>query len=119
MYSEEPNTCAKLPRAEAITQMNDQLRQRGFGGKIMITQGVRGLKAYNPVMLAAALATYDGFDLDNDPHGERDLGDLQLFGADLLWKIDCYDKQLQYGSPDPADASVTERVLTVMLISEY
>lgn len=73
----------------------------------------------NFLELTRALANHQVFDSDNDPHGERDLGDLQLFGADLLWKIDYYDLELVYGSPDPADAAVTKRVLTVMLTWEY
>jgi hypothetical protein len=34
----------------------------------------------------------------------------------MLWKIDYYDRDRRYGSPDPA---VTPRVLTIMLTSEY
>lgn len=120
MHSAESITCAQIPRAETIARLNDQLRQCGLGGKIMITQGVRALKGYNSVMLAEALAAYDHFDLANDPHGERDFGAMQLLCSPVFWKIDYYfDGQLDYGSPDPSDATVTLRVLTVMLSSEY
>jgi len=34
-------------------------------------------------------------------------------------QIDSYDRNLAYHSPDPSDPKVTERVLTVMLASEY
>jgi hypothetical protein len=69
--------------------------------------------------LLAALRDYHSFDADNDPHGERDFGDLDHLGAELLWKVDYYDKQLTFASPDPADEAVTIRVLTVMLAEEY
>ena len=37
----------------------------------------------------------------------------------VFWKIDAYDRTLEFGSDDPADPSVTRRVLTIMLASEY
>ncbi|MXO86505.1 DUF3768 domain-containing protein [Altererythrobacter aurantiacus] len=67
----------------------------------------------------AALARYDAFDDDNDPYGEHDFGDVRYSGAELLWKIDYYDADMLYASPDPSDNAVTQRVLTVMLPSEY
>ena len=112
-------TCIMPPRAEVIASLNDQLRKTGVGGTIMITQNVRRLAGYDAEALAAALANYDEFDCDNDPHGERDFGDLTLFGTDLLWKVDYYDLDLKFGSDDPADPGVTHRVLTVLLASEW
>ena len=108
-----------VPRAEAIARLNDKLRQTGTGGVIVVTSGVRALPDFDAALLLHALVAYNGFDADNDPHGERDFGDVQLAGTYLLWKIDGYDLDMLYGSPDPADPSVTHRVLTVMLPSEY
>jgi hypothetical protein len=109
----------KLPRSKAIAKLNDQLRKGGPGGQLVVTSAVTALGGYDPVELLRALARYDRFDVDSDPHGERDLGDIQVFGTDLLWKIDYYDLKLEYASPDPADPAVTIRVLTVMLEHEY
>jgi hypothetical protein len=119
MITDAKETCAQLPRSERIAQLNDLLRKSATGGVIMITRGVRGLKGFSPFELMAALSAYDGFDADNDPHGERDFGDLEIFGADLLWKIDYYDKNVLYGSDDPADLDKTTRVLTILLAEEY
>ena len=114
----EQNSWAQLPRAEAIAQLNDMLRKRGEGGVIVVTRGVRAIRGFAPMMLLRLLATYESFDADNDPHGERDFGDIELGGETLFWKIDYYDNDMLYGSPDPADPSVTQRVLTVMLACE-
>ena len=111
--------CTMPPRAEVIASLNDQLRKTGVGGTIMITQSVRRLMGFNAEALASALANYNDFDAQNDPHGERDFGDLTLFRTDLLWKIDYYDLDLKFGSDDPADPSVTSRVLTVMTVSDW
>ncbi len=85
----------------------------------MVTRGVKALPGFEVTNLLAALAGFDAFDVDNDPHGERDFGDLELFGASLLWKIDYYSKDLRFGADDPADPSATERVLTAMLPEEW
>lgn len=112
-------TCATLPRAEKIAQLNDTLRKTGEGGTIMVTQSVLALNGFDQLALTTALAQYDRFDADNDPHGERDFGDLELFEAELLWKVDYYDKERKFGSDDPADPNVTVRVLTIMLVTEW
>ena len=119
MITERKEACATLPRAEVIARLNDALRKRGRGGVLTITLGVRTLPGFVPEKLLAALADYDAFDADNDPHGERDFGDLEHCGADLLWKVDYYDASLEFGSDDPADPEVTKRILTLMLASEY
>ncbi len=119
MDTEAEETCAQLPRAEMIARLNDAVRKTASGGVIVVTRGVRVLPGFTPTALIGALAGYDGFDPDNDPHGERDFGDLELFGADLLWKMDYYDNEMRYGSSDPADIEQTTRVLTIMLAEEY
>ena len=120
MSARASKSCAhKMPRAERIGQLNDQLRMTGMGGRIVVTRGVQALPGFDAAALLHALAAFDAFDADNDPHGERDLGDVVHCGAELLWKIDYYDPSMQWGSCDPADPRVTTRVLTIMLPSEY
>lgn len=120
MDRESSTDTKALPRAEQIARLNDTLRKTGEGGTIVVTQGVRHLTGFRPLTVMDALAAYDGFDSDNDPHAERDFGDLMLFGADLLWKIDYYDDaERRFGSEDPANPAATCRVLTVMLATDW
>ena len=63
--------------------------------------------------------TYDDFAPANDPYGERNFGAFEHNGNRIIWKVDAYDRDLRYGSPDPADPHVTGRVLTIMLAGEY
>ena len=37
----------------------------------------------------------------------------------IFFKIDYYDRALSGHSPDPADPAVTQRVITIMLATEY
>lgn len=115
----QSNLHDRVPRAERIARLNDQLRKTAIGGAIVVTRGVRNLSDYSTQALFEALRTYDGFDEDNDPHGERDFGDIDLWDAELLWKIDYLSPDMQFGSNDPADPYVTQRVLTVLLAEEY
>jgi hypothetical protein len=121
MHTEVHSNCAHpVPRAEQIARLNDLLRMTGCGGQVVVTQGIQSLVGSEIKALLTALAAFDDFDADSDPHGERDLGIFDFEGAEVLWKIDYYaDGDLLLGSDDPADASVTQRVLTIMLAEEY
>jgi len=119
MATLEAGDRADVSRAEAIARLNDQLRKTRSGGALIITQALESVSGFDLEVLASALADYDQFGPDNDPHGERDFGSLSLWGSNLLWKIDYYDLSLLGGSDDPADPEKTRRVLTVMLASDW
>ncbi|AOH87106.1 hypothetical protein AWL63_23290 (plasmid) [Sphingomonas panacis] len=46
---------------------------------------------------------------------QRDRGELLVRDQTIRFKIDYYDLALEWGSEDPADPSVTTRVMTIML----
>jgi Protein of unknown function (DUF3768) len=102
-----------------ICTLNDQLRRFGRGGRIMLTSGIQALGAEAVARVLAAVAGFDAFTADNDPYGEHDCAILTVDDSKIMFKIDYYDKSLTYHSPDPSDPAVTERVMTVMLASEY
>ena len=110
---------AREERTRRIAQLNDQCRTGTGEHLLTITPGIRGLGSFAVVAIIAAVRGFTDFQDSNDPYGERDFGAFE-YGADtVFWKIDCYDKALEYGSPDPADPAITQRVITVMLASEY
>jgi Protein of unknown function (DUF3768) len=104
---------------DRIRLLNDELRQHLLGGGAIITPGVAALGAKAVERLVTTISVFDNFCSANDPHGEHDFGCFDFDGTQVMFKIDYYDKTLTYHSPDPADPTVTERVITVMLASEY
>ena len=102
-----------------LAHLNDQLRRTGLGGKVLITSGVQSLSHTMQARLLQAIASFDDFTEANDPHSEHDFGAVDFEGAKYFWKIDYYDQSYEAGSPDPLDAEVTRRVMTVMRADEY
>ena len=85
----------------------------------MITSGIQALGTEGAARVLTAVAGFDAFTDDNDPYGEHDCAILTVDGLRVMFKIDYYDRDLAYHSADPSDQTVTERVMTVMLASEY
>lgn len=106
-------------RRDRIRTLNDAFRKLRASGYVTLTLGVKALGSAALQQILRMVAEHDSFDARNDPYGEHDFGAIEWNGEKLFWKIDCYDKRLEYGSPDPADPAVTTRVLTIMLASEY
>jgi uncharacterized protein DUF3768 len=125
-YDDEPIADGAVALATRIRELNDAFRRdpSTFGVRIghdqhIVTNGVaaRGL----PFVARAvrAVLDYTDFNEGNDPYGEHDFGRFTIDDAVLFWKIDYFDNQLKYGSPNPADPDITRRVLTIMLAEEY
>jgi hypothetical protein len=102
-----------------IRRLNDQLRQSPQTGIAVVTPGVATLGQVAVQRIFRTIALYDNFCRENDPYGEHDFGAFDADGQRIFFKIDYYDKQLNMHSPDPADPSVTQRVITIMLAEEY
>ena len=106
-------------RTDRIRTLNDDLRQHLLGGRAVITPGVAALGQQAVERIVKTIAVYDDFCHANDPHEEHDFGSFEADGQTIFFKIDYYDKTLTYHSPDPSDASMTERVITIILAEEY
>jgi hypothetical protein len=103
-----------------IRVLNDAFRKGGqVSGCWMLTPGVAALGPEAMIHVMRLVRAFDAFTPDNDPYGEHDFGAFTFAGERLFWKIDYYDLSLSNGSDAPEDASVTVRVLTIMLGSEY
>ena len=116
-------------RSEKIAKLNDKLRSSisypfSFANdqkdQFVLTQGI--VDSFNDgeiTTLFHDIKTFDNFNDGNDPYQERDFGTLKAKGRTIFWKIDYYDNNLEYHSPDNTDPKQTKRVMTVMLSNEY
>jgi len=103
---------------DRIRALNDELRRNLPNGHTVMTTGVAALGAEAVARIVKTVAVYD-FCHANDPYEEHDFGSFEADGQVIFFKIDYFDKNLTYHSPDPTDPSVTERVITIMLAEEY
>jgi len=108
-------------RKRAIRRLNDAMRQGELGphDRVMLTPGVAGRGDAFVTAALEAIRSFATFTEANDPSGHHDFGRFEVEGVPLYFKIDYYDPTLMIGSEDPADPSLTARVLTVLEPSEY
>ena len=102
-----------------IRDLNDNLRRSFSGGQIMLTTGVDSLPQDIQARVFQAIQEFDDFSGDNDPYGTHEFGSVEVDGKNVWFKIDAYDQNHEYHSPDAADPTVTKRVMTILLPEEY
>lgn len=102
---------------DRIRELNDAFRAKPTGGRLLLTRGIAGRA--DSTAIVARVTAYDTFEPGNDPYQEHDFGAFEHGSDTIFWKIDYYDRDLRYASPDPADPAVTTRTLTIMLAEEY
>jgi hypothetical protein len=107
-------------KAAKIAKLNDLARTAmGVASRLIQTQGICALSPELQSRIREQVETFNTFTPGNDPYGERDMGFFEIEGNRVMWKIDYYDRAVQYGSEDPSDPAQTTRVLTIMLAQEY
>ena len=106
-------------KTDRIRTLNDAFRRTFVGGAVMITAGVEAMPLDQRSSLLQKVRSFEAFSENNDPHGEHDFGAVDEAGGRFFWKIDLYDRSMEFGSPDPTDPAVTTRVLTIMRADEY
>lgn len=106
-------------QAARIRALNDQLRRESVGGHECVSIGIVELGYEEFCEIREKVKAFETFTTANDPYAEHDFGSFTHNGHDIFWKIDYYDNTSVYASPDPTDPSVTTRIITIMLASEY
>ena len=118
-----------MPTTQQTTrtrELNDALRTTReplgalmMNGSIVVTQSIASRGYPFIEQCIDAVRRFDDFTPDNDPHHEHDFAFLDVAGESIFFKVDYYDANLAYHSPDPSDAGVTRRVLTIGLAEDY
>ena len=114
---------------ERVAVLNDAMRAKldsPAPNIVVMTAGILAMVDAAPasapakqIELMGIVADYADFGAGVNPHGERDFGAFHWQGTRCYWKIDYYDRENEWGSPDPADPAVTCRVLTILRADEY
>lgn len=112
---------AEHPPHKRVRELNDLFRVQGVGnGTVLITSGIQCEGADSVSSVVEAVRTFADFNDENDPWGEHDFGAVEVEGQKVFFKLDYYaDGDCSAGSENPANASMTHRVLTIMLAEEY
>lgn len=120
-YTYKENTPEQQEKEQKarILFLNDQLRMTGQGGKVVATPGIASLPKETQLAITQAIQNFSAFTSDNDPYKEHDLALLEVQGIKVMYKIDYFAQDMIHHSPDKADPTVTNRVMTIMLASEY
>ena len=117
---EENDSAQNIEQWKArVRDLNDQFRKDRIGGFYRLTDSMVALGYEKCTEVLQAIAAYDGFTADNDPPGLHDFGCVTVAGEPYFWNIDYLDKSEMSESADPADASVTVRILEIMSSSDF
>jgi hypothetical protein len=106
---------------EAVARLNDRCRM-GYDrtARTVITRTCLatfslGDRMSEILAQSRILAAIRKHRFPQDDRSERDRGQVEYEGQCVYFAIDAYDLDLVFGSEDPSDASVTRRVMTIMV----
>ncbi len=102
-----------------VKTLNDNFRQTFTGGRVMLTTGINAKSQDDIAKILSKVRQFNHFTKANDPYNEHDFGSFDYKAEKIFWKIDYYDKNYQYLSENPSNPNITNRVMTIMLASEY
>ena len=102
-----------------IAKQNDDFRTNLSRGTLCLTRGIRALGKDCVREIINIVRNFNSFNEDNDPYGEHDFGAFYYRNRQIFFKIDNYDREFLYLSPDVTNPKLTNKVLTIMLAQEY
>ena len=102
-----------------IALQNDNFRKHLSQGTLVLTQGIRSNTKEDLEAIITKVRNFDTFDENNDPYNEHDFGAFDYKGKRIFWKIDNYDREFLYLSPDVSNPRLTNKVMTIMYAEEY
>lgn len=105
---------ARAALTHKIRELNDRHRSEMPHGGVLLTRAVANSDPDAIVKIVQAVRAFESFTPANDPWGEHDFGEVVIGGEQFYWRIDAYDLNLEFGSPEPTDEAVTRRILTIM-----
>ena len=108
-----------MPNTNEIALQNDNFRKNLSQGTLVFTQGIRLNTPEDLKEIITKVRNFDTFDENNDPYNEHDFGAFDYKGRRIFWKIDYYDQEFLYLSPDVSNPRLTNKVLTIMYAEEY
>lgn len=136
-------------KSEEIARLNDAFRQNLSKGTLVLTQGICDNTQEDIAEIISLVRNFTDFNEDNDPYGEHEtslsfarekrpqqrlvvrasrkmqssvaaqFGAFDFKGQKIFWKIDYYDREFLYLSPNVSNPRVTNRVMTIMYAEEY
>lgn len=104
---------------QSIAKQNDDFRLHPSKGTFCLTSGIRALGKDCVREIIDIVRNFNSFNEDNDPYGEHDFGSFYYHNRQIFFKIDNYDREFLYLSPDVTNPKLTNKVLTIMLAQEY
>ena len=108
-----------MNKTEMIRKLNDEARSTFTNVQIMLTLGIRMKSEKEVADILERVRTFNDFTPANNPYSENDSASFDYNGEKIIWKIDYYDKNYRFLSDNPADPTITNRVLTIMTGAEY
>ena len=100
-----------MPNINEIALQNDNFRKHLSQGTLVLTQGIRSNTKEDLEAIITKVRTFDSV--------AAQFGAFDHKGKRIFWKIDYYNQEFLYLSPDVSNPKVTNKVMTVMYAEEY